>query len=669
MTDRAQHTANLDSLCINTIRTLAIDAIQRANSGHPGAPMGCAPMAYALWTRHLRHDPHAPDWIDRDRFVLSNGHASMLLYSLLHLSGYELSLDDIKNFRQWESKTPGHPENHLTAGVETTTGPLGQGFANAVGFAIAEAQLAAKYNREGHQVIDHFTYAIAGDGCLMEGVAAEAASLAGHLGLGKLVVLYDDNSITIDGNTSVAFTEDVERRFRAYGWHCQTVEDGNDLDAIDAAIVAAKEEGSRPSLIAVKTHIGYGSPNMQDTSKVHGSPLGAAEIKLTKEAYGWPAEEDFLVPEEVKLHFADQILQRAAAAKTWGEKWEAYGEAYGAEASELERRFGGELPEGWRDHLPKFATDAKGMATRASSGKVIQALAEVLPELIGGSADLAASNVTLMKDKTRFAAESPEGRNIYFGVREHAMGAICNGLALHGGFIPFGATFLVFSDYMRGAVRLGALEQAKAIWVWTHDSIGLGEDGPTHQPIEHLAALRAIPNFLMMRPADANEVAEAWAFAIESDRPVGLALTRQGVPTLDREAMAPASMIAKGGYVLADSEAPKAIIMASGSEVMLALEAHASLAAAGIPTRVVNMACFKLFDEQDKDYRDAVLPPNLRARVAVEAGTSLGWYRYVGLDGEVIGLDHFGASAPAATLYEKFGLTAEAIVERIKALV
>jgi len=659
---------DVDSLCINTLRTLAIDMIQKADSGHPGAPMGCAPMAYLLWSKHMKHNPKDPHWFDRDRFVLSNGHGSSLLYSLLHLSGYAVSLDDLKNFRQWGSITPGHPENHLTPGVETTTGPLGQGFCNAVGFALAEANLAARYNKDGHTVIDHHTYAIVGDGCLMEGVTSEAASFAGHLGLGKLIVLYDDNGITIDGSTSLTFTEDVVQRFAAYGWHTLTVEDGNDLGALDAAISDAKARTNQPSLICVKTHIGYGSPNKQDTSSAHGSPLGVAEIELTKAFYGWPTDAQFLVPERASSHMKTSIARGTNKQASWERAFTAYTESYGELAAELQRRINGDLPENWDKSLPQFATDPKGMATRKASGTVLTALSAALPELMGGSADLAGSNLSYVKGAGDIGAHEYAGRNLFFGIREHGMGAICNGLALHGGFIPYGATFLVFSDYMRGSVRLGALEQAKVIWIWSHDSIGLGEDGPTHQPVEHLAALRAIPEFLVIRPADANETREAWKVAIEDPRPTALVLTRQNVPTLERQGCGAAEELARGAYVYKDfGPTPQVILIGTGSELELALAAARTLQEQGVSSRVVSMPCWELFDEQDAVYRESVLPRSITARVAVEAGCSMGWARYLGFDGRFVGLDRFGASAPAETLYEKFGITAAEVVEAAKA--
>ncbi len=652
----------LEQLCINTIRFLSADAVQQANSGHPGLPMGAAPLAFAIWTRHLRHNPANPAWPNRDRFVLSGGHGSMLLYSLLHLTGYDLSLDELKRFRQWGSLTPGHPEYGLTPGVETTTGPLGQGFANGVGMAMAEAHLAAVYNRPGHAIIDHYTYAIVTDGDLMEGVASEAASLAGHLRLGKLIYLYDDNNISIEGSTDITFTEDRAKRFEAYGWHVQRVEDGLDVDAIDQAIQAAKQD-PRPSLIMVRTTIGYGLPTRAGTAKAHGEPPGEAELNGAKEALGWPLEPRFYLPDEALAFFRQAAPAGAAQEAAWQERFAAYRAAYPDLAAELERRLAGELPAGWDADLPAFPADAKGLATRASSGQVLNALAARLPELFGGSADLAPSNNSWLKGRPAFSADDRTGSNVHFGVREHAMGAIVNGMAYHGGFIPYGATFLVFSDYMRPAVRLAALSHLGSIWIYTHDSIGVGEDGPTHQPVEQLAALRAIPGLVTLRPADANEVREAWKIAIENrHRPTALALTRQNLPTLDRSMYAPAEGVRRGAYVLADlgpAGKPQVILMASGSEVALIVEAGQRLAAKGIAVRVVSFPSWELFAEQDAAYQAAVLPPDVTARLAVEAGVPLGWHRWVGSQGRVLGLDRFGASAPAATVFAQLGFTAD----------
>jgi len=662
---------SLDDVCINTIRMLSADCVQRANSGHPGMPMGTAAMAYVLWARFLKHNPQNPDWPDRDRFVLSAGHGSMLLYSLLHLTGYDLSLEELKNFRQWGSKTAGHPESHVAPGVETTTGPLGQGFANGVGMAIAEKFLAAHFNRPGHEIVNHCVYSIVSDGDLMEGVSHEAASLAAHLKLGNLIYLYDDNHITIDGGTDLAFTENRTARFEAYGWHILTVEDGNDLTAIEAAIETARKETDRPSLIAVRTHIGFGSPNKQDTSSAHGEPLGPDELKLTKESLDWPLEPECHIPEDALNHFREALDRGRDAEKEWTARFEAYIKAYPEPAAQWTQWINGELPEGWEKIVPSFPADPKGTASRAASGTVLNALAGDLPNLIGGSADLAPSNKTFVKDAAVFQAGHFEGRNFHFGVREHGMGSILNGMALHGGVIPYGGTFLIFSDYMRPAIRLAAMMGLRVIYVFTHDSIGLGEDGPTHQPIEQLAALRAIPNLTVIRPCDANETAEAWRLALKNHQgPTAFALSRQGLPTLDRETFAPARGVERGAYVLkeADKGKPEVILIGSGSEVPLALEAGAALEDKGIAVRVVSMPSWELFDQQPEDYRNQVLPPGVTNRVAIEAGATQGWHRYVGSKGEVIGLDHFGASAPYKILYEKFGITAEKVVEKALSL-
>ncbi len=657
---------HIDEFCVNTIRMLSVDAVEKANSGHPGLPMGAAAMAYVLWTRFLRHNPSNPSWTDRDRFVLSAGHGSMLIYSLLHLTGYDLSIEDIKNFRQWESKTPGHPEYGMTPGVETTTGPLGQGFANAVGMAMAERFLSAYFNRPGHTVIDHFTYVLASDGDLMEGISHEAASLAGHLRLGKLICLYDDNHISIEGSTDIAYRDDRTARFAAYGWHVQEVRDGNDLSAIETAIDAARNEARMPSFIAVRTRIGFGSPNKENTASAHGEPLGPDESKLTKERLNWPVEPTFYVPEEALTHFREALPKGDSMEKSWAAGFENYRKEHPALASALEAWIAGELPEGWSDSLPVFPADKKGSATRAASGTVLNALASVIPNLIGGSADLAPSNKTLIKGAKDFQAESPEGRNIRFGVREHAMGAILNGMALHGGTRPYGGTFLIFSDYMRPAIRLAALMGLNVIYVFTHDSIGLGEDGPTHQPVEQLAALRAIPNLTVLRPADANETSEAWKVAITSRRgPVALALTRQGLPVLDRKVLASAEGLHKGAYILKDCDGhPDAIILATGSEVSIALDAADGLAGKGVMARVVSMPSWELFERQDSAYRRKVIPPEVKCRIAVEAGRSLGWHRFIGDEGAFVGLDHFGASAPYKTLYQKFSITSDEVIRR-----
>ena len=657
----------LDDLCINTIRVLSAECVEKANSGHPGMPMGAAPMAYVLWTKFLKHNPHHPAWFNRDRFVLSAGHGSMLLYSLLHLTGYDLPLSELLKFRQWESKTPGHPEYGLTPGIETTTGPLGQGFANAVGMAVAERFLAATFNRPGHEIINHFTYAIVSDGDLMEGISHEAASLAGHLGLGKLIYLYDDNHISIEGSTDLAFTENRTARFEAYGWHVQQVQDGNDLDAIEKAIVSAQKESRKPSLIAVRTHIGYGSPNKQDKASAHGEPLGKEELKLTKQKLGWPLEPEFSVPDEALNLFRAAVEQGKAEEAQWVSLLDGYRKAFPDPAKELDRWMKGDLPKGWEKDIPVFPADPKGSATRAASGSVLNALAKTIRNLLGGSADLAPSNQTLIKGEGDFQAEHFGNRNLRFGVREHGMGGILNGMALHGGLIPYGGTFLIFSDYMRPAIRLAALMHLKVIYVFTHDSIGLGEDGPTHQPVEQLAALRAIPNLTILRPCDASETAEAWRFALNHrSGPVALALTRQGVPVLDRSVFAPAAGLQSGAYVLADPPKgrPDLLLIASGSEVHIAIEAAVKLEQQGISCRLVSMPSWELFDEQSESYRRDVFPPEIKARVAIEAGRTLGWWRYVGEKGDVVGIDHFGASAPYKVLYEKFGITADRVVEK-----
>jgi transketolase len=662
---------SLEERCIDTIRFLAVDGVQKANSGHPGMPMGAAPIAHTLFTRHLHFDPADPAWPDRDRFVLSAGHASMLLYSLLHLTGYDVTLDDLRAFRQWESKTPGHPEYGRTPGVETTTGPLGQGFANAVGIAVAERFLAATFNGDGPVVVDHFTYVLAGDGDMMEGVSGEAASFAGHQRLGKLIVLYDDNHITIDGPTDLAFTEDVCARFEAYRWHVQRVGDGTDVEAIDAAVRAAKAEAGRPSFIAVRTHIAFGSPNKQDTAGAHGAPLGPDEVKLTKENRGWPLEPTFLVPDEVRAFYEEAARRGAAAHTAWRERHAAWSAADPARAARWDDAWQRRLPDDWDADLPVFEPEDGAVATRSASGKTINALAPHLPTLIGGSADLAPSNNTLIKEAADQQVATPAGRNFHFGVREHAMAAIGNGMALHGGVRPYVATFFVFVDYMRPAIRLSAVMKRPVVYVLTHDSVGVGEDGPTHQPIEHLAILRATPGFTDIRPADANETVEAWKLALRNDGPTGLMLTRQNVPTIDRETYAPASDIARGAYVLADSDGgsePDLILLASGSEVQLALAAHERLVADGVRSRVVNMASFALFEAQDEAYRESVLPAACDRRLAVEAGASLGWHRWVGPAGEIIALDRFGASAPAGTIFEQLGVTADNVYQRAKVL-
>jgi len=675
----------LDQQCINTLRFLSVDMVQKANSGHPGLPLGAAPMAYALWTKQLKHHPANPHWPDRDRFVLSAGHGSALLYSLLHVTGYALSLDDLKQFRQWGSKTPGHPEYGHTSGVEVTTGPLGQGLANAVGMAIGEAHLAARYNRDGHDVIDHRTWAIVSDGDLMEGVASEAASLAGHLKLGKLVCLYDDNYVTLAAGTDITFSEDRAKRFEAYGWQIIHVADGNDVDTISAALEAARADTTRPSLILVRTHIGFGSPE-QDSFKAHGSPLGIEDTKKTKQNLGWPLEPDFLEPEPALAHFREALEQGAKAEADWNGRLDAYAKAFPDLAKELQGRLRGELPAGWDADIPVFPADAKGLATRVASGKVMNALAAKLPALFGGSADLDSSTHTNLKGFGDFnpapapgqdtqgsdsAGWSYAGRNLHFGVREHAMGAISNGLAVHGGFLPYGSTFLIFSDYMRPAIRLAALMGVHVVHVFTHDSIAVGEDGPTHEPVEQLASLRAIPNLTVIRPADANETAEAWKVAAQSEKhPVLLALTRQDLPTLDRTRYASADGVRQGAYVLSDAKdgKPTLILLASGSEVALILAAADQLQAEGIAVRCVSMPSWELFDAQPQSYRDQVLPPNVSARLAVELGVSQGWDRYVGAKGDMLGVDRFGASAPANVLLREYGFTVDNVVARAKAL-
>ena len=656
---------DLQERAINTIRFLSADGVQKANSGHPGLPMGTAAIAYTLWTRHLKINPENPDWPDRDRFVLSGGHGSMLLYSLLHLAGFDVSLDDLKNFRQWGSKTPGHPEFGMTPGVEATTGPLGQGLANGVGMAIAEAHLAAEFNKQGEKIVDHCTYGIVTDGDLMEGVASEAASLAGHLKLGKLIYLYDDNKISIEGSTDIAFTEDRGKRFESYGWHVQRIKDGNNVDEIDAAIVAAKRD-PRPSLIICPTVIGYGMPNKQGTAKAHGEPPGEEELLKAKENMGWPTDESFYVPEDVKQYFLEIKTRGAKAEAKWQKTFKEYSDAFPKLAADFKRRIEQKLPDGWDEGLTEFEPDAKGLATRKSSGVVLNEIADKLPELMGGSADLAPSNNTWLKNSEAFQAESPFGRNIHFGVREHGMAAIVNGMAYHKGLIPFGATFMVFSDYMRGAMRVAALSHLQSIWVFTHDSIGLGEDGPTHQPVETLAALRAMPNLCVIRPADANEVREAWKTAVSRNHgPTALVFTRQNVPTLDRKTFAPAAGAAKGAYVLADlgEGDPEIILMASGSEVGLIVEAGTKLKEAGHAVRLVSFPSWELFEAQTDAYRDSVLPKSIKKRLAVEAGVAMGWEKWIGDEGTTITMSSFGASAPGKTLFQEFGFTTENVYE------
>lgn len=667
-------TQTLENLCINTIRILSADAVQNANAGHPGMPMGAAAMAYTLWTRFLKHNPGNPQWFDRDRFVLSAGHGSMLLYSLLYLTGYDLPLDELKRFRKWGSKTPGHPERGHTVGVEVATGPLGQGFANGVGMAIAEAWLAARYNRPGHNIVDHYTYSICGDGDLMEGVTQEAASLAGHLHLGKLIYLYDQNHISLAGSTDLIFTEDVALRFEAYGWHTRTVLDGNDTEEMSAAIRESQAEATRPSLILARTHIGYGSPKKQDNFSAHGNPLGEEELQASKKALGWPTMEKFYLPQEAVEFFRQSTGKGAQAEASWQKKCEAYKKAFPKEAAEFEQIVSGNLPQDWATGLPKWTPADKPMATRVAGGEALNALAKRIPNIIGGSADLNPSTNTALKgmgdfQPAEFAGPatlgavggewSYAGKNVAFGVREHAMGAAVNGMAAHGGVLPFSATFLVFSDYMKPAIRLGALSGLKVIYVFTHDSVGVGEDGPTHEPVEHLAGLRAIPGLTVMRPADPNETSEAWAFAIEHNGPTLFALTRQNVPHLDRS-NAKQPGVAKGAYILSEAEGgvPEVILIATGSEVSLCVEAQAKLKTYGVKARVVSMPSWELFTAQGDAYRETVLPRAVKKRVTVEAASTFGWHRWAGDEGTVIGIDHYGASAPGEEILKNFGFTA-----------
>ncbi|MEO7050234.1 MAG: transketolase [Rhodanobacter sp.] len=674
---------NLDQTCINTIRFLSVDMVQKANSGHPGLPLDAAPMAYVLWTKFLKHHPGNPRWVDRDRFVLSAGHGSALLYSLLYLTGYDLSLEDIKHFRQWESKTPGHPEYRHTAGVEVTTGPLGQGMANAVGMAMAEAQLAARYNRDGHKVIDHRTYAMVSDGDLMEGVASEAASLAGHLQLGKLTCLYDDNSVTLSAGTDITFTEDRAARFKAYGWHVQKVEDGNDLPAIEQAIKRARRRTAQPSLILVRTHIGYGSP-LQDSYKSHGSALGADNVAATKRKLDWPTEPAFLVPDEALAHFRDAVSNGKRAEAGWVRHWNNYAKSFPKLAAELQGSLKGELPGGWDTDTSVFPADAKGIATRKAGGKVLSAIAPKLPALTGGSADLDPSTFTAVAGLGVFSpTKEPDeqgvsdevwsyaGRNLHFGVREHAMGAIANGMAAHGGFIPYTATFMVFYDYMRPPIRLAAIMGLHVINVFTHDSIAVGEDGPTHEPVEQLVGLRSVPNLNVIRPGDANETAVAWKVALETnDRPTALVFSRQSVPTLDRNLFASAEGLRRGAYVLLDApgDAPEIILIGTGAETGLVAQAVQKLQAEDIKARAVSMPSWELFAAQDQTYRDSVLPPHVKLRLAVEAGCSLGWERWVGDAGMMLSVDRYGASAPGGTVLAKYGFTVDNVIARAKLL-
>jgi transketolase len=660
---------DLQTIAINTIRTLSMDAVQKANSGHPGLPMGAAPMAYALWTRHLRHNPRNPHWANRDRFVLSGGHGSMLLYSLLYLTGYDVSLDDLKNFRQWGSNTPGHPEHGDTPGVETTTGPLGQGAANAVGLALAEAFLASYFNRDGYNIVDHYTYALVSDGDLQEGLSAEASSLAGLWGLGKLIYLYDNNHIQLDGPTNMVFGEDVLKRYEAYGWNVIDVEDGNNAEAVNLAIIEAKSVTDKPTLISIHTTIGYGSPHKAGTSEAHGSPLGADEVKATKEALGWP-QEDFYVPGEALEHYREAIHKGEVQEQTWQSVYNEWAADYPELAQEWEQVMSGQLPDGWDADLPVYASTDKPVATRVANGVALNAIAKHVHTMIGGDADLAGSTRTLINGAEHTGAHKPAARNLRFGVREHAMGSIVNGLALHGGIIkPYTATFLTFSDYMRPAIRLGALMGIPTVYVFTHDSIGLGEDGPTHQPIEHFAALRAIPHLTVIRPADANESVEAWRIAMTLDGPVVLIFTRQNLPILDGLDKIRAG-VARGAYVLEDSGAtPQVILLSAGSEVHIAREAYQKLSAEGIKARVVSLPSWELFDAQDAAYKESVLPTAVTARVSIEAGVTQGWHKYIGSQGIAIGLDRFGASAPYQVVYEKLGLTSQAVIDAAKKLI
>jgi len=659
--------SSIEQLSINTIRTLSIDAVQKANSGHPGMPLGCAPIAYLLYSKLMKHNPSNPKWINRDRFILSAGHGSMLLYSTLHLSGYDVSLDDLKNFRQWNSKTPGHPEYGHTPGVETTTGPLGQGFATAIGMAVARDYLASVFNKDDYKIIDHYIYGICSDGDLMEGISHEAASFAGHHKLGKLIFFYDDNGISIDGKTSITYSDDVQKRFEAYHWNVFRVNDVNNLPELESVAQQAINNSDKPTLIITKTHIGFGSPNKQDTSAAHGAPLGVDEVLLTKKNLGWNYKEEFYVPAEVYEHFSDVIKRGKELERTWENLFLSYKEKYPEDAILFERIFNNDFGNQWEEKIPYFT---EPMATRAASGKILNAIAKDLPTLIGGSADLAESNNTTLKDFKSFSSENRNGRNIHFGIREHAMGAMLNGMALYGGIIPYGATFLVFSDYLRPALRLSALMKLRTIFIFTHDSIGLGEDGPTHQPIEHLASLRAIPNVIVIRPADANETSEAWKFALKhKGGPVILALTRQKLPCFDRTVFSPANYLTKGAYILKDSnDVPDIILMASGSEVDLIIKASEKLETEGIKTRVVSFPSWEIFEMQDEKYKKSVFPDGIKTRLAVEAGVKQGWEKYIGEKGDVICMKSFGASAPDKVLFEKFGFTIENILQKAKQL-
>ncbi|MEW6702155.1 MAG: transketolase [Bacteroidota bacterium] len=661
---------DIKQLCINTIRFLAVDAVQKANSGHPGMPMGCAPIAFLLYSKLMKHNPANPKWTNRDRFVLSAGHGSALLYSVLHLSGYKIFLDDIKNFRQWGSITPGHPEYGLTPGVETTTGPLGQGFANAVGMALAQKFLMAKFNKENFKIVDHFIYVVASDGDLMEGISHEAASFAGHNKLGSLIVLYDNNGITIDGRTSLTFSEDVPKRFEAYGWHVQQVKDVNDLDDLEKALNNAQKEKDKPSLIVTNTHIGFGSPNKQDKPSAHGSPLGDEEVKLTKKNLGWMEEKTFFIPQEVYDYFSVLKERGEKLEEDWEKLFSDYSKQFPEEAALFQKVINGNFGNGWKLKLPKFENYSEALATRAASGKILNAIALELPTLIGGSADLTESNSTHIKEWKDFSPETSGGNYIHFGIREHAMAAIMNGMCYYGGVIPFGATFLVFSDYLRPAIRLAALSHLRPIYIFTHDSIGLGEDGPTHQPVEHLAALRSIPGLIVIRPADSNETVYAWKFALEhKNSPVALVLTRQKVLTIDRTKYSSAENTTRGAYILKDTlETPNLILMASGSEVSLALKAAGELEKDGIGSRVVSFPSWELFELQSEDYKEKILPQNIKARLLIEAGVKQGWEKYIGSYGDSISIEKYGASAPEIILWEKYGFTVENIVRRAKAV-
>ncbi|AFM25801.1 transketolase [Desulfomonile tiedjei] len=664
----SQH--QLDELCVNTLRILSAEAVQKANSGHPGLPLGAAAMAYVLWTKYLRFNPCNTRWPNRDRYVHSAGHGSALLYSLLHMTGCDLSLEDIKLFRQWQSKTPGHPEYDPELGVEATTGPLGQGFGMGVGMAIAERFLAAQFNRPGYAVMDHFTYAIVSDGDLMEGVASEAASLAGHLRLGKLIYLYDDNHICIEGDTALTFTEDVEQRFRAYGWQVLRVTDGNDIDAIDSAIRHAQSDRDRPSLIMVRNRIGYGSPK-QDSASAHGEPLGEEALRITKETLNWPLEPSFHIPEEALIEFRLCVDRGKQLEKEWEDLFTAYAKAFPEEGEALRRYFRGELPDGWDADIPVFPPDPKGVATRVASGKVLNAIAGRVRNLLGGSADLAPSTKTLISGSPDQAAQTPGGRNLRYGVREHGMGAIVNGMALHGGVIPYGSTFLIFSDYLKPSLRVAALMGVHSLFVFTHDSIAVGEDGPTHQPVEQLVSMRAIPRFTVIRPADANETAEAWKVAVTRKTPIALILTRQNVPTLDRDRFAAAKELAKGAYILSDCQGdPDILLIASGSEVALAINAQERLASEkGIKARVISMPSWELFSEQSQEYKDSVLPPQIQTRLAIEAGSRYGWAEWTGSQGDIISVDRFGSSAPGGEVMKRYGFSVENVMERAEALI